>query len=134
MARKKLTVKQGATRRFSLRWPGVNLLLYDIYCQVRVDYASSAAKAAAEPLFECSLVDSVEDGMAYGAAVDGIVDTVVVTFGADKTALLVNQSNDQDRPSHRSDAFFVRRSDAVVTRISPYDFDVHVTPRTTVVP
>lgn len=130
----RLDVKQGATCTFTMRWVGVSLLPYDVYLQVRSDYASTAAQAAEDAIFSVSLVDGVtdHDAVAYGAAIDGIVDSVSVSLHADKTVLLENADGDLRNPQYRADAFLVSRTDPTRIRECPVSFDVYVTPRVTV--
>lgn len=133
--RTKLEIKQGASFTFRLTWPTIDLTLYDIYFQVRPEYASSAAKAALEPLISLSMVDGVStpaDAMMYVSG-DGITETVAITISADQTVLLVNQDDAQKMASHKADVFLVKISDPTRNRVRPADFDVYAIPRTTVV-
>lgn len=135
MARARLTVKQGATGRFTLRWEGIDLTLYNVYVQFRRSFASSSDRAAETPLIDLSLVNGSSTGNAitYGAAVAGIQDSVAVVIPADKTALLVNQDYNTETPSHKADVLLVKKTDATADRVRIAEFDVFVDPRVTVV-
>lgn len=135
MARVALTIKQGATGRFTLRWAGTDLTLYNVYLQFRRSFASSAERAVETPLIDLSLVNntSVGNAIAYGAAVSGIQDSLTIVIPADKTALLVNQDYNAETPTHKADVLLVKKTDATAERVRIAEFDVFVEPRVTVV-
>lgn len=135
MARVELRVKQGATGRFTLRWAGTDLTLYNVYIQFRRSFASSTERAAETPLIDLSLVNGSSTGnaIAYGPAVEGIQDSLTVVIPADKTALLINQDYNAETPSHKADVLLVKKTDATANRIRIAEFDVFVEPRVTVV-
>lgn len=135
MARKRLPITQGATGRFTLRWPGTDLTLYNVYLQVRRSFAATTEQAAEAPLIALSLVDgvSVDDAIAYGTAVDGIQDSLTIVIGADKTVLLINPDYNTMSASHKCDVLLVKKTAAAKDRVRIADFDVFVEPRVTVV-
>jgi hypothetical protein len=134
MARADLTIRQGTTGRFSIRWPAVDLTLYNVYFQVRKTFASTAELAAESPLIGLSIVNGVStgDAIAYGDIVAGVRDSVSITIGADLTALLINQDYNAEKPSHKADVLLVLKTDAAKERIRIAEFNVLVEPRVTV--
>lgn len=133
--RQRLEVKQGASVYFTVRWPGFDLTAYDVYFQVRKQFASSVAEAAKEPVFALSLVSnsSVDNAIQYGDAVESVVDSVRVQLHADKTALLENQEATVTGAQYLADLFLVSKTDSTRVRQRPADFDIFVDPRVTVV-
>lgn len=133
--RTKFEIKQGASFAFRMVWATIDLRLYNVYLQVRPDYASTAAKAALAPLISISLVDGVSDplGAITYVSGEGGFDTAEFVLSADLTTLLTNQDDSQKTPSHKADVFLVKISDPAKNRVRPLDIDIYVIPRTTVV-
>lgn len=132
MARKKIEARQGATTSFTVRWPGVDLTAYSVRCAVRLDYASDAVAEVTPDIFQVTLIEGDEtDGIVYGAEVDDIVDSVQITWGADLTELLENQSNEQKSATHVSDVLLIHDADPDTLRMRPALFDVYVIPQVT---
>lgn len=133
--RTKFEIKQGASFTFRLTWPTIDLRDYNIYFQVRPEYASSPAKAALDPLISVSMIGGTSDpanAITYVSG-EGGYDTATITLSADQTVLLVNQDDAQKVASHKADVFLVKISDPTRNRVRPADFDVYAIPRTTVV-
>ena len=133
--RVRLDVNQGECVRFQVRCAGWDMTLYDVYLQVRERYASRPVDAAKPPIFALSLVAnaSPDNAIAYGAPVEGVVDSVDVTFHADKTVLLENPEAITTAPQYLADVLFVLKSDPSKFRERLTDLDLYICPRVTVV-
>jgi hypothetical protein len=126
MARSKITVRQGTTHTFTVEWPTVDLRDYNIYLQIRSDFASSVAAAEIDPIGEVSNVADI------AAGIERVTNNKVrVTLTPSITVLLENQDNDTRQALYRADVLLIAKVGGARTR--PVNIDIYVDPRTTVV-
>lgn len=127
MARTRLDLTQGSVETIACRLNDEDLTGWEFLCEIRLDFASTTAAAAADALITVTSGSGIGDP--YTPSGGSVSDSVDITLSSVMTSLLENQDNLTDYPTHRGE---IKAKPPGGDWESLAGLDIYVTPRTAV--